>query len=614
MAPAGDRTCAVAAVENGADAVYFGLDAGFNARARAANIPLDELDELLAFLHGRGVKGYVTLNTLVFSDELADVERLVRRVAASGADAVLVQDIGAARLIKAICPDLPLHASTQMTLTSAETIAAVESLGFERVVLARELALDEIRQIARATTMPLEVFVHGALCVAYSGQCMTSESLGGRSANRGQCAQACRLPYELICDGHDVDLGQQRYLLSPQDLAAYDLIPELVAAGVTSFKIEGRLKTPEYVANITRHYRRALDAAATGHAAEFTPRDVEEMELSFSRGFSHGWLDGCDHKRLVPATSSAKRGVLVGRVCSTARGRVAVELSSSIQRGDGIVFEGSRLPGHQDQPPEQGGRVFEVFSRGRSLDEAAAAGIVELALARGAIDFARLHAGQKVWKTDDPQLTSRLRKTFSGARHPRRMPIDLVVEAAVGSPLVVRATTDDGVACRVASAEPLAAARKHPLTADVAAEQFGRLGGTAYVLRQCEARIEGQPMAPLSVLGAMRHELVRRLDDALARPAPRRWPSRASSTPCAARWPPPSNRRPANPSCTSFAARSTSCNRRSRRRNQRHGRPGRHPPVRRSRRNGPRRGGPNRHRHASHPKAGRDGHLSRARA
>ncbi len=260
LAPAGDLECVRAAVENGADAVYFGLDAGFNARARATNISLEVLDELVAWLHRRQVKAYVTLNTLVFTDELPGVEQIVRRVAAAGVDAVLVQDLGLVQLIRRVCPELAIHASTQMTLTSAESIRHVESLGVERVVVARELSIDEIAAIHSQTAMPLEVFAHGALCVAYSGQCLTSESLGGRSANRGQCAQACRLPYTLVCDGRDVDLAGQQYLLSPQDLAAYELIPELIAAGVCSFKIEGRLKTPEYVANITRHYRQAIDA------------------------------------------------------------------------------------------------------------------------------------------------------------------------------------------------------------------------------------------------------------------------------------------------------------------------------------------------------------------
>ena len=277
LAPAGDRECMRAAVENGADAVYFGLSSGFNARARATNIPSEELAEVMQFLHHRGVKGYVTLNTLAFTDELAELESLVRIISQAHVDAVLVQDLGVLRLIRQAAPDLPVHASTQMTLTCAESIRVAEELGIERVVLPRELSIREIAQLRKSTTVELECFVHGALCVAYSGQCLTSESLGGRSANRGQCAQACRLPYDLICDGADVDLGNQKYLLSPQDLAAYDLTPDLIAAGVSSFKIEGRLKSPEYVANITRHYRQAIETAMRGEPVTFSRDEIREM-------------------------------------------------------------------------------------------------------------------------------------------------------------------------------------------------------------------------------------------------------------------------------------------------------------------------------------------------
>ncbi len=517
LAPAGDLTCVRAAVENGADAIYFGLDSGFNARARATNISLEVLDELMTFLHRRGVKGYVTLNTLVFTDELASIEQIVRRVAAAGVDAVLVQDLGLVRLIRQVCPDLPIHASTQMTLTSAETIRAVEELGVERVVLARELSLEEIAEIGRQTTMPIEAFVHGALCVAYSGQCLTSESLGGRSANRGQCAQACRLPYQLVCDEKEVDLGEQRYLLSPQDLAAYSLIPELIAAGVCSFKIEGRLKTPEYVANITRHYRQAIDSTLAGRPVEFTPREIEEMELSFSRGFSPGWLRGCDHKMLVPATSSAKRGVLLGQVRQFDGRRVTVELAGSVKRGDGVVFAGGRA-----ENTEQGGRVYEVFQGRHSLTEPIGSGLAQLTFAHGAIDFSRLSAGQEVWKTDDPELTGRLRKSFAGDKPLRRVPIDLLVHAEVGSPLIVEARTDAGATCRVQTAQTLEAARKHAAKPALFREQFGRLGATNYELRTCDTRIVGAPMVPLSVLGKLRHELVAGLDESAGRAPERR--------------------------------------------------------------------------------------------
>lgn len=524
LAPAGNWDCAKAAVANGADAIYFGLDCGFNARARAANFALTDLPELIAFLHRNGVRGYVTLNTLAFSDELESLEALVRQIALAGADAVLVQDLGLPRLIRATAPGLPIHASTQMTMTSAECIALLEPLGIERVVVARELSVKEIAEIHGATSMPLEVFVHGALCVAYSGQCLTSESLGGRSANRGQCAQACRLPYELVCDDADVELGDQKYLLSPQDLAAYALVPELIAAGAVSLKIEGRLKTPEYVANITRHYRQAIDSAVAGKPVEFTPRDVEEMELSFSRGFSVGWLQGCDHKMLVPATSSAKRGVLAGEVRDVRPGRVRVVLSAALKAGDGVVFEGDRAAGE-----EQGARVFDVRRKGERVDGEVSGGEVELTFARGAIDLGRLRPGQKLWKNDDPALTRKLRKSFSGEIRGRDVPVDIVARAEAGEPLEITVHAEGLPSLLCAGDEPLAEATRHPLTREVLEQQLGRLGGTGFKLAHLSATITGSPMVPLSVLGSLRRQIVGRLQE--ARETAARTPRCISETP-----------------------------------------------------------------------------------
>jgi putative protease len=501
LAPAGDRTCITAAVENGADAVYFGLECGFNARARATNMHVEDLPEIMAYLHERGVKGFVTLNTLVFPSELPAIEKHIRELTEAGVDAVLVQDLGLARIVRAISPDLAIHASTQMTLSSAECIRVAENLGIERVVLPRELSIDEIREIHEATDIELETFVHGALCVAYSGQCLTSESLGGRSANRGQCAQACRLPYDLICDGEDIDLGDQKYLLSPQDLAAYALVPELIEAGVSCLKIEGRLKTPEYVANITSHYRRAIDAAWEQRAVDFTDQDVREMELSFSRGFSPGWLHGCDHKMLVPATSSAKRGVLLGKVVQVRGQHVVIDALGEVAPGDGIVFEGDR-----EHHQEQGGRVYEVAQRGK---------LVELAFGRDAIDFSQLKSGQQIWKTDDPKLTSRLRRTFTGGKPNRRVPVDIEAIARVGSRLRLSGTATNGARFSIESDEPLPAATKHPLTQEVLAAQLGRLGSTVYELRNLTAKISGEPMIPLSVLGKLRQRIITELNNSI---------------------------------------------------------------------------------------------------
>lgn len=506
LAPAGDWDCLTAAVENGADAVYFGLESGFNARARATNFQLDDLDRIVDFLHRRCVKGYVTLNTLAFSDELSRMEDALRQLATAGIDAVLIQDIGVARLAREVCPDLEIHASTQMTLSSAECIDAVKDLGIHRVVLPRELSLKEIRKIADNTAMPLEVFVHGALCVAYSGQCLTSESLGGRSANRGQCAQACRLPYELICDGEDIDLGRQKYLLSPQDLAAYDLIPELLDAGVCSLKIEGRLKTPEYVANTVQHYRSVLDAAIQGRREKFARKQIDDLEMSFSRGFSPGWLNGCDHKMLVPAVSCAKRGVLLGQVVSVLPEGVSVQLQREIKPGDGIVFEADREHGN-----EQGGRVYEVWKDDLKCSEAVADGEVTLVFGNNLIDFSQLSIGQSIWKTDDPALNKRLKASYQSADTKRRVPLRIEISIAVGSPIKLSAVADNAVVVKLQSEHVVEEARRHSVTLEMLQQQLGRLGATVYQLDEVNAEISGNPMVPLSVLGVLRRQLVEAL-------------------------------------------------------------------------------------------------------
>jgi putative protease len=533
LAPAGNWECAKAAVENGANAIYFGLQVGFNARARAANFAIDDLPDLMAMLHQRQVKGYVTLNTLVFTDELPALEEPIRRLATEGVDAVLVQDLGVARLIRRICPQLPVHASTQMTMTCAESIQVARQLGLARVVLARELSIREIQKITAATDLPVETFVHGALCVAYSGQCLTSESLGGRSANRGQCAQACRLNYELIVDGRKRELGDVQYLLSPQDLAALALVPDLMAAGVCSLKIEGRLKSPEYVANIVRHYRSAIDDAMANVPHPWTGNDRREMELSFSRGFSTGWLEGCDHKRLVPGRSSAKRGVQVGHVVRLRGERLEVELQLPLAKGDGIVLEGNRAANE-----EIGGRVYEVLRHGRPVDTPTS-GRVELRMQRGLLRNAQCQEGQPIFQTDDPRLTKKLRATFDSPTPLRRVPIDLHVQAHVQQPLwiQVQVETVDSHSDQLVSqshwlavSETLSAAHKHPIDAQTLREQLGRLGGSAYVLRELTAEISGDPMVPLSVLGQARKQIIHWLDLQARKPPSRELDSEGTAT------------------------------------------------------------------------------------
>src|SRR3954451_15539327 len=264
MSPAGYWPQLHAAIEAGADAVYFGLK-HFSARAKVG-FTLDELPEVMQTLHRRGVKGYITFNTLIFDHELREAVKTIEQIASAGADSLIVQDVGMAQLAHQIAPNVDIHGSTQMSITSAEGVALAQRFGVSRVVLARELSLDDIHAIREQTECELEMFVHGALCVSYSGQCFSSEAWGGRSANRGQCAQACRLPYDLIVDGRVRPLGDARYLLSPGDLYALPLMPEIVRLGVSALKIEGRYKDASYVALTTQAYRQAVDQAWAGQA------------------------------------------------------------------------------------------------------------------------------------------------------------------------------------------------------------------------------------------------------------------------------------------------------------------------------------------------------------
>jgi putative protease len=318
-----------------------------------------------------------------------------------------------------------------------------------------------------------------------------------------------------LCDDRPVDLGAMKYLLSPQDLAAIELVPELIAAGVASLKIEGRLKSPEYVAAIAGQYRGAIDAAMAGKKLRLAAESRREMELVFSRGLSPGWLAGNDHKRLVPGLSSAKRGLCVGRVTGRRGERLAVELVQPLQKGDGIVLDGDRAAG-----AEIGGRVYQVFQEGE-IAKGPVAGRVEILLAPGTLDGAAIKPGRQIWQTDDPQLAKRLRATFERKDPSRRMAVDLKVSAKIGEPIEVAARCADGIEVRVASEHLPAAATKRPADEALLCEQLGRLGGTAYELRRLEAELGGGPMIPLSVLGSLRKDLIRTLDAARTAPAAR---------------------------------------------------------------------------------------------
>ncbi len=532
LAPAGDEPSLLAALNAGADAVYFGLDDGFNARARAQNFSLETLPDTVARIHRAGARAYLTLNTLVFESELASVERILRGVVAAGVDALIVQDAAVALLARALNPHMELHASTQMTISSPQAARFAESLGVTRIVVPRELSVREIRDFKAGTSLEIEVFIVGALCVSWSGQCLSSEAWGGRSANRGQCAQACRLPYELMVDGEVRPLGDVAYLLSPKDLAGFRAVQDLMDIGVHTLKVEGRQKGPAYVHTAVGTTRRWVDAVGEGAGPDAVRQlsvDMRDLSLAYSRGFGDGFLAGSDHQTLVEGRFPRHRGICLGQVTAVQKGAVRVrplaavsdtargEVSSPLPAlggstvaatgpglaaltptaGMGVVFD----EGHPEAP-EQGGPLFRVDKQGPDW---------VLHFGQPGPDLRKVHVGARVWVNSDPELQARARKASEGEPE-GRLPLHVRASGRVGEPLRLVSG-----AVRVESVTPLTEARGTGLETTLS-EKLGGLGGTPYHLATLDTTgLAPGLFLPVSELKQMRRELV----DALSVPPPR---------------------------------------------------------------------------------------------
>jgi len=515
MSPAGHWPQLTAAIEAGADAVYFGLR-HFSARAKA-EFSLDELPQAIKTLHARGVRGFITFNTLVFEHELPEAARTIAAIAEAGADAMIVQDYGIVRLIRQIAPEMELHGSTQMSITNVEGVELAKSFGIQRVTLARELSLDEVRAIVAKTGCDVEIFVHGALCVAYSGQCFSSEAWGGRSANRGQCAQACRLPYEMLVDGRLEPLGDARYLLSPGDLFALEQIPEILKIGVAALKIEGRYKDANYVALTTRAYRKAVDEAWAGRIAAITQSERLQLEQAYSRGLGPFFMNGTNHQLVVNGRAPRHRGVFMGRIERVEADHVIIEASEAhatapLKAGDGVVFDAAdwRSP----EEPEEGGRLYQVVRRTN--------GLLELGFGNGAIRFERLRPGDRIWRTHDPDL-ERVARAYTEPTAPvARQPVSVRVTAIEGEPLVTEWSLlkQSQTTVIVKSATSLSPAQNRGLSLELLREQFGRLGNTAYELAGVTLNIKGIPFASASHLNQVRRAAVDQLQALQNSPRP----------------------------------------------------------------------------------------------
>ena len=420
LSPAGDFECLKSAVQNGANCIYLGADS-FSARAYAHNFQEQELEKAIEYCKIRGVKTNLTLNTLIKDDEIESAFNTAKKAYELGIDAIIVQDLGLAKqLIKAF-PDLPIHASTQMSVHNLQGALELQELGFSRVVLSRELSIEEIEYICQNTDIEIECFIHGALCISYSGQCLFSSLVGGRSGNRGTCAQSCRLPYELI--ENDNTILDKGYLLSTRDLCSLEYIPRLINCGVTSLKIEGRMKSSEYVATVTRIYRKYIDLAQSNSEYKIDEKDKKDLMQVFNRGnFSSGHLDTHANKKLIYPEKPNNMGLFLGYISkyNQAKGLITLNLNEVLEIGDTISTE-----------KETGTyTISELIQKNENIKSAQAGTIVTIGRMKG-----NIKVGDKIYKMSSKSLNTQARSTFEKDVQTKKIPLNCEVKIVKNSPI-----------------------------------------------------------------------------------------------------------------------------------------------------------------------------------
>ena len=487
LSPVGDFECLKAAVQNGADSVYFGASM-FSARAFAANFDESQLEQAINYAKIRGVKTNLTLNTLIKNSEFEEAYSIAKKSYEMGIDAIIVQDLGLAmRLIKDF-PDMDVHGSTQMTVHNLEGAKMLKELGFKRVVLSRELSANEIEYICKNVDIEVEAFIHGALCMSYSGQCLFSSMIGGRSGNRGKCAQTCRLPFELYENEEMIDKG---YLLSPRDLCGLEYIPFLINAGVKCFKIEGRMKTPEYVATVTRIYRKYIDLALSGHEYIIEEQDKKELLQVFNRGgFSKGHLDENANTDLVFKEKSNNMGIYLGNILeyNKSKGLITLKLNEIIQIGDGISTE------------NETGKytISELIKSGNNVKIACPGDIVTIGRMKGNISLK-----DKVYKLESKELTRVALESFAIENKKRYLNIKITIKREEK----IRAKIRDLANGLEAEVEydyiPLNAENK-PLDREKIIMQFSKTNDTPYEFKNFDIELEDGLFLPVSILNDLR--------------------------------------------------------------------------------------------------------------
>lgn len=492
LAPAGNMESLIAAIKAGCDAVYLG-GYMFGARSFAGNFSNEEIIEAVNYAHLYGVKVYVTVNTLIYEDEVDTLLNYVDFLHKNNVDAVIIQDIGMMDLLKQTYPNLEIHASTQMHIHNLEGVKLIEELGLSRVVLARETNIDEIKNIRKNTNLALEVFIHGALCISYSGQCLMSSLIGGRSGNRGTCAQCCRQRYDLIVNNQKVN--QDEYLLSTKDLNTLDYIGELIDAGVDSLKIEGRMKRPEYVYLVVSLYRKAIDSYLTKGEVVIANKDIIELKKIFNRGFTKGFLFNETNKNIVNQYRPNHMGIEIGEVISSNNDKVKIKLSSDISIGDGI-----RIIGEKE---DTGLVITKIFVNGVSVTDAHKNDIIEIKVK----DLVKKNS--KVLKTTDIKQLDNINQIIK--QKLRKVLINGKVEIKKDEAIKLQITDNHNMV--EVSLGKVETAINSPITASQVEKQITKLGGTPYQFNKLDIELDDNVFVNITTLNEIRRQAISMLSE-----------------------------------------------------------------------------------------------------
>ncbi|PAB59426.1 U32 family peptidase [Anaeromicrobium sediminis] len=499
LAPVGSMESLKAAVENGADAVYLGGKL-FNARQSANNFDEEELKEAVEYCHVRNAKVFVTINTLILDKEMKDLGRYVFFLYNIGIDAVIVQDLGVAKMIKDLLPDFEIHASTQMTAHNLEDVKFLKDIGFKRVVLAREMDIKEIKYIYDNTDLDIEIFVHGALCVSYSGQCLMSSMIGGRSGNRGRCAQPCRKEYDLLSSNGKIKSKVGNYLLSPRDLNVLRNIDEILKVGNFSLKIEGRMKRPEYVATIIRTYREYIDYYEEYKEVKNNKEALNNVKQMFNRKFTKGYVLGESGKRLMSFEKPSNRGTYLGKVVSydSKKNKIKIKLEKNLNKKDKIEIWAT----NKDNPQLH---INNMKVNNKLVGKATSKQVVEL-------DFnKKAQVGNEVYKILDEKLLGEARSTYE--RHNKKINIYGKFIGKIGEKLELCLWDDDGNYVNESSDKIGEKAINRPIGEDRVYKQINKLKSTAYELVDLNMELDPNVSFPVSLLNELRRITIDKLTD-----------------------------------------------------------------------------------------------------